>query len=437
MKELRTLQQQQAQTQQQQPSTTLPQQQSKSDRLQRRKIRKMEHKWKSLQHLIQTNGSFPFLAWYGDFTACNYHNWKRRTTSISSSSSNTNTIPTNIRQRQRRLSSYQMNRVLWNDGNNNNNDSVDNVDENNVYGNDSSLSNEQSSMHSSIMYESIPLFTTCAHIQCNYAFPLPTYKTIQGSLATTFQWKKRMQEYHDEYPVALQEKIPKLVWRGSLTGDIQNYTNIRWLLNKYVTEASDEEKQYYDIGLTKIPPRHNKVALNLTIVGGLVSGIFPMATFQNYRAILDIDGNSWSSRFGSLLCYHSVILKVEPMYVDYFHYATLIPNVHYIPVHYNLSNLYDQTLYVMDPNNQDDVQRIIRNANLWCQQNMVYTKIANDYLTIFDQYVAYLDMASPQTTATTATVSNDMTTHWTTIWNHYKEHDIFPNKELFNMVPLK
>ena len=333
----------------------------------RHQIKKMEKKWQRLQLLIQEKGSFPFLAWFGDFTACNHLNWKRpiRSNDVSS--------PT-------------------------------------------------------YTYESIPLFTTCAQIRCNHAFPLPTYKTIQGSLQSTFQWKKRMQEYQEQYPVELNEKISKLVWRGSLTGDIQNYTNVRWLLCKYVTEAPAWERQFYDIGLTKIPERHVKVPLNLTVVGDLVPGIFPMAAFQNYRAILDIDGNSWSSRFGSLLCYHSVILKVEPRYVDYFHYASLIPNVHYVPVHYNLSNLYSQTLYVMDPKNAADIQRIIHNANAWCQTNMVYSKIANDYLTIFDQYVGYLDMAS----ASSTDASN-----WKTIWNHDKEHKIFPNQELFNMAPLQ
>ena len=387
----------------------------KSYKLQRHKVRKMEQKWKHLQQLIHDKGSFPFLAWYGDFTSCNRHNWKRHHRTDTDTESTATTMT-------RRLASSATwkttQRAL-----------LERDDENDEEG------------HSFISYESIPLFTTCAQIGCQYAFPLPTYKTIQGSLASTFQWKKRMQEYHDEYPVPLEEKMPKLVWRGSLTGDIQNYTNIRWLLCKYVTEASDDEKQYYDIGLTKIPPRHDKVSLNLTIVGDLIPGIFPMAAFQNYRAILDIDGNSWSSRFGSLLCYHSVILKVEPMYVDYFHYSTLIPNVHYVPVHYNLSNLYSQTLYVMDPNNQNDIQRIIRNANMWCQHNMVYSKIANDYLTIFDQYLEYLDIASSTTatpTTTTPTVT-DVTTasNWKTIWNQYKEHEIFSNKELFNMVPLK
>ena len=41
--------------------------------------------------------------------------------------------------------------------------------------------------------------------------------------------------------------------------------------------------------------------------------------FQQYRGIIDIDGHSWSGRFGSLLCLNSVVLKIDPSYVEYFY----------------------------------------------------------------------------------------------------------------------
>lgn len=42
--------------------------------------------------------------------------------------------------------------------------------------------------------------------------------------------------------------------------------------------------------------------------------------------------NSWSSRFGTLLCYNSVIIKVEPEHVDYFYLKYLEPWKHFVPV---------------------------------------------------------------------------------------------------------
>jgi Glycosyl transferase family 90 len=327
--------------------------------------------WPHLQRLIVKNQSFPFLAWYGDFQGCNYNNWRRPI----------------------------------------------------VKGDDEHRAESRTISGQPLpSYESIPLFTTCARIDCQYAFPLPTYKTIQGSMETQVHWNRTLTEYAEKYPSRWEDKISKLVWRGSLTGDIQNYTNIRWRLCRKVHTAPPEEKELYDIGLTKIPSRHDKLDLDLSQVGGLVSALSPMASFQNYKAILDLDGNSWSSRFGSLLCYHSVVLKVDPRFVDYFHYATLIPNVHYIPVHYNLSNLYDQAAYVLDPANQAHVQQVIRSANAWCQEHMVYGTLAKDYLHIFNQYVEYLHLANDE---------------WMERWNAVQERDIFNDKQLFNMVKIK
>jgi hypothetical protein len=43
-----------------------------------------------------------------------------------------------------------------------------------------------------------------------------------------------------------------------------------------------------------------------------------------------IDGNYWSSRFGKLLCYISVIVKLEPKHVDYCQLKYLEPWKQYI-----------------------------------------------------------------------------------------------------------
>jgi hypothetical protein len=120
----------------------------------------------------------------------------------------------------------------------------------------------------------------------------------------------------------------------------------------------------------------------------------PMTTFQKYVAILDIDGNSWSSRFGTLLCYNSVVVKVDPEYVDYFHFKDLVAWKHYVPVKYDLSDLVQQAAFVTDPTNDEVVHTIIANANDWCRRRMVWTAIAEDVLDIWDAYVRLLNQAN-------------------------------------------
>ena len=137
-----------------------------------------------------------------------------------------------------------------------------------------------------------------------------------------------------------------------------------------------------------------------------------MLDFQNYKAILDVDGQSWSSRFGTLTCYNSVILKVDPDYVDYFFYKKnhdegssstsksnasndqLLPWKHYIPVKGDLSDLVQKSQYALSVDNHVHIESIIRNANQWCLQHMIHDSIAYDVLDSWESYIRILDASS-------------------------------------------
>jgi hypothetical protein len=112
-----------------------------------------------------------------------------------------------------------------------------------------------------------------------------------------------------------------------------------------------------------------------------------MDDFQKYRAIIDVDGHSWSSRFGKLLCYSSIVLKVEPNDVDYFH-PQLQPYVHYLPIHSNLSNLYDMVTFAIS--DDPTIIQIIHNANDWCLHHLNRPSLIRDMAHIWDQYAYHL-----------------------------------------------
>jgi hypothetical protein len=94
-----------------------------------------------------------------------------------------------------------------------------------------------------------------------------------------------------------------------------------------------------------------------------------MEDFQQYRAIIDIDGNSWSERFPRLLCMNSVVIKIDPEQVDYF-WPTLQEGVHYLRAA-NLSHLVQVARYATSDDNEQEMQRIVANARAWCRQRMV------------------------------------------------------------------
>ncbi|GKY97246.1 hypothetical protein MPSEU_000683000 [Mayamaea pseudoterrestris] len=250
---------------------------------------------------------------------------------------------------------------------------------------------------------SIPLFTTCAKVTCDYAWPMPTYRTIKDSQAEAASWEDIMNKSKTDYP--WEQKKRTVVWRGGLTGLIKNYTSPRSRIARF--GKAHRHESLFDIGLTGVPDKVMQYSNpNLRLLGGLHKPISPMEDFQKFIGIIDIDGNSWSSRFGKLLCFNSVILKVEPKYVDYFHFKDLVPWTHYIPVKDDLSDLVSMAYFVADEKNEDTVRKIIYNANQWCRERMTHASIARDLLDIWNEYTKSL---------------MDGDANWMTRWNHTRQ----------------
>jgi hypothetical protein len=247
--------------------------------------------------------------------------------------------------------------------------------------------------------KSIPVLTTCSPVNCSHSIPFPTYRTIRDAedWADTRAVARRLREQSLASPWSA--KIRKLVWRGALSGRLLNFTSPRSRLGEFAAEHRSHP--LLDVGISSIPARHFDPSINrtTTVPPDLTERILmkpkmPMENFSNYKAILDTDGNSWSSRFGQLLCTDSVILKVEPHFVDYF-YRNLHPWKHYIPVRYDLSDLINKAEWALDPANQDKVLQIIASANRWCRTHMNRQAVMYDGLDVLNAYVSFLDRGNP------------------------------------------
>jgi Glycosyl transferase family 90 len=227
---------------------------------------------------------------------------------------------------------------------------------------------------------SVPLLTTCAHVRCNYAFPFPSYRTVRESFSTSKEWDAYFKSEWHETPWNLKRN--QIVWRGSLTGP---FPRIR--LGTFAAEHLGHP--LIDIGVHRLPGGNKNfsddVLKNILMLPGM-----PDSDFTKYKAILDIDGNSWSARFGRLLCKNSVVVKVEPEYVDYF-YKHLTPWKHYIPIREDLGDLLETIEWIMDASNEGRVLQIIASANAWCREHMTYLSITYDILDVLNAYVYFLD----------------------------------------------
>jgi len=178
----------------------------------------------------------------------------------------------------------------------------------------------------------LPILTLSAPIHCRTAFPVPNYELVRLALKLPKVQRKRR-----TFPEHWDKSIPKVIWRGAPTGKNRMEQNDRVQLCRYVHQDPALTK-YVDAKLVLSKPMQ-RTALKDTQYQPLIAP--SPSTFDQYRAVLDIDGNSWSSRFASLLCSQQVVLKVDPLNVDAF-FPTVVPHVHYLPVHANLSNLAEQ-----------------------------------------------------------------------------------------------
>ena len=212
---------------------------------------------------------------------------------------------------------------------------------------------------------------SCAPVNCTHAFPIPNYETIRDSSS---DWDREFALQDSRY----KTKRQAVVWRGSLSDANDGGISARWRLY----QAASLHPEYLDVGFTYIPEQHN--AKNITTEDEFMSE----PDFQNYLGILDIDGNAWSSRFGQLLCYNSVVLKVEAAYAEHF-YKDLVAWRHYVPIRADFSDLLPTIKHILD--HESTVQTIASNARAWCRSHMVLDRLEEDLLDVWEGYAAMLD----------------------------------------------
>lgn len=157
-----------------------------------------------------------------------------------------------------------------------------------------------------------PLFTfakaasSATQLNCS-AFTVPSstaWAVHRTKLLPSF-WNATQSSQNQKYPWMF--KIPKAVWRGSTTGHKSDWHD---LPRARLVQTSIEHPSIVDAGFSKIlqkPAVHKSQILRES---RLVPSI-EFKDFMMYRAVIDIDGNSWSSRFGELLCMNSVVIKVR------------------------------------------------------------------------------------------------------------------------------
>ena len=140
---------------------------------------------------------------------------------------------------------------------------------------------------------------------------VPSYEvweSYNNEHETPASWNLTFDSHSKQYPWS--SKINKGVWRGSTTYD-QSFKGAK--LNETprgkLVQKSMETPELIDAAFVNIIQqyRNQKQELqNQTILRDRM----PFDDYMKYKAIIDIDGNNWSSRFPKLLCSNSIVIKV-------------------------------------------------------------------------------------------------------------------------------
>ncbi|KAL3803145.1 hypothetical protein HJC23_003420 [Cyclotella cryptica] len=226
---------------------------------------------------------------------------------------------------------------------------------------------------------------------------MPSYeiwKQFGKTYGSALVWDKTFQKHDILYPWT--KKISKAVWRGSTTYDRSQYFDVafRDIPRAKLVQASIDHPDVIDAAFTKIHQRfedRSKELASETIVAYRLRFDEQM----KYKAIVDIDGNNWSARFSRLLCTNSVIIKIDPDFIEYF-YADLRPNVHYIPA--SLNNITEVVRYVLSKANEKEMINVTLAANLWCRKRLTTNSIINDAMIQLESYFTALNAYRDQET---------------------------------------
>lgn len=252
--------------------------------------------------------------------------------------------------------------------------------------------------------------------QCRM-FVLPSYNVYRDAPESSQGYDTFHESREQQYPWS--KKRRQAVWRGSATGRIKNdWTD---LPRAQLVNVSIHNPDLLDAAFVhakqfnRMYPLQEAQLRNHSRFANWIA----FQDFQKYRAVVDIDGNAWSDRFGNLLCLNSAVVKVSQVpstahcgYVDtanlnntnntrfslvkvqpsnenYF-FQELKPWVHYIPVAANMSDIEESLRFAISNRTARKVQRIVFRANEWCRTRLTKSSLAKDIFQTLNSYLRLL-----------------------------------------------
>ncbi|KAL9186503.1 hypothetical protein ACHAXT_005741 [Thalassiosira profunda] len=161
-----------------------------------------------------------------------------------------------------------------------------------------------------------------------------------------------VETYHNNYvlnetEVPWEEKLPTVVWRGTVTG--QRVQKLKSWLN--------HDPSVVDVGFTDIPPyKKNRFAAEHVPIREKMD----LGEMSRYKYLLSVEGNDVATGLKWMLYSNSVVMMPNPTKATWAMEDLLQPWVHYIPLADNFSNLLEMVAWA--EGNQEECQQIAARA---------------------------------------------------------------------------
>lgn len=123
----------------------------------------------------------------------------------------------------------------------------------------------------------------------------------------------------EKYDIDWQDKKNNVIWRGATTGQQQRVDFVKKYIDKYEV-AFATIKQKPELGQLK----RNKVSIEDQL---------------QYKFIVSLEGNDLASNLRWILSSNSVPIMTKPYWQSWIMEERLVPNVHYLELNEDLSNL--------------------------------------------------------------------------------------------------
>lgn len=144
--------------------------------------------------------------------------------------------------------------------------------------------------------------------------------------------------------ISFADKLPGVVWRGDLNNPIRK---------RFLQAVRD--LPFCDVGSHKpnAPAEYAKPFLTI-------------GQHQRYRYIVSLEGNDVATNLKWIMSSNSLCLMPEPTYETWFAEAKVEPNIHYVPLESDFSDLVDKVAYF--EKHPAEAARITAAANAYCRQ---------------------------------------------------------------------